>query len=64
MSFDQNQPDGPIIHLEKKTTKVNVAVVIGVLAFFVAALAIGFWAWDRDGRNNAEPVPAEKLPGP
>ncbi len=64
MAFDQNQPAGPIVHLEKKTTKVNVAVVIGVLAFFVAALAIALWVWDRYGRNNSEPVPHEQLRKP
>ncbi len=64
MAFDRNQSTGPVVDLEKKTTKVNVSIIVGVLAFLLIALALGFWAWDRNGRNNAEPVPQERASKP
>jgi hypothetical protein len=44
MGFDQNDP-GPLVKPAKKTTKVNISLIVGVLLFFVfGGLAI---AWMR-----------------
>lgn len=42
MSFDQNS-DLPLIQPHKRTTKVNFAIVVGVLLFFVITGAVLFW---------------------
>jgi hypothetical protein len=44
MGFDQND-SGPLVKPAKKTTKVNISLIVGVLLFFVfGGLAI---AWMR-----------------
>lgn len=44
MGFDQNDPR-PIVQTAKKTTKVNISLVIGVVIFFtIGCVAI---AWMR-----------------
>lgn len=35
MGFDQNQP-GPVVNVHKRTTKVNIWIVVGVLLFLTA----------------------------
>jgi len=43
MGFDQND-QRPIINVHKKTTKVNLWMVVGVLAFFVVG-GIAIWIY-------------------
>ena len=45
MGFDQND-QRPIINVHKKTTKVNLWMVAGVLAFLVAG-GIAVWAYSN-----------------
>ena len=35
MGFDKNSPQ-PLVQPQKKTTKVNISMIIGILLFFVA----------------------------
>ncbi len=42
MGFDPQTGDKPLMEVHKKTTKVNLAVVIGVVLFFVIAAAVMF----------------------
>lgn len=42
MGFDKND-DRPIIKPERKTTKVNILMVVGVLIFFVICGAAIAW---------------------
>lgn len=42
MSFDQNS-DLPIVNLHKRTTKVNLSMIIAVIAFFIITAAVIFW---------------------
>jgi hypothetical protein len=42
MGFDQHDPR-PIIQPAKKTTKVNISMVAGVLIFFVLGIAAILW---------------------
>ncbi|HEX2100179.1 MAG TPA: hypothetical protein VHF69_05935 [Candidatus Synoicihabitans sp.] len=41
MGFDDQTQGQPLVQTHKKTTKVNIAMVIGVLIFFVIAVAVG-----------------------
>ncbi len=43
MGFDQNDPR-PIMNVHKKTTKVNLWMVAGVVVFFVAG-GIAVWLY-------------------
>ena len=36
MGFDKNTEGKPIVQLEKRTTKVNLAMVAAVVLFFIA----------------------------
>jgi hypothetical protein len=40
MGFDPETEDKPLVDVKKRTTKVNLAVVIGVLVFFVIAATV------------------------
>ena len=39
MGFDQNQP-GPIVNVHKRTTKVNLWMVVAVLVFLAAGTVL------------------------
>ena len=39
MGFDQNQP-GPIVNVHKRTTKVNLWMVVAVLVFLVVGAGL------------------------
>lgn len=43
MGFDQNDPR-PIVNVRKKTTQVNVWMVIALVMFFVAG-ALAIWIY-------------------
>lgn len=60
MAFDQDQSSGPVVHLEKRTTKVNVTVIVGVILFIAAALVIAVLAMGMHDRGGTEPVPPEQ----
>ena len=42
MGFDQDDPR-PIIQPAKRTTKVNISLVVGVIIFFIIGLAAIIW---------------------
>ena len=43
MGFDKNTEGKPVVQFEKRTTKVNIAMIVGVVLFFIFG-AIGM-AW-------------------
>ncbi|HEX2900721.1 MAG TPA: hypothetical protein VHS96_13445 [Bacteroidia bacterium] len=45
MGFDQNDPS-PIVNVHKRTTKVNLWMVVGVVAFFIIG-GLGIWLYTR-----------------
>jgi hypothetical protein len=49
MGFDQNDPR-PIINVHKRTTKVNLWMVVGVLFFFIVG---GLAVWVFVQRHGA-----------
>jgi len=54
MGFDQDNTRPIIVTTEKRTTKVNIGIVVGVLLFlFMGAFAMG-WIW----LHAPEPAPA------
>ncbi len=61
MGFDQNE-DQPIIQPRKKTTKVNLAMVAGVLVFFIITVALlwVFSAREPDPALQDDPAPVER----
>jgi len=60
MGFDQDS-DLPIIQPQKRTTKVNFAMVASILIFFFATAAVAFWIW-RNSDESAAPEPALLAP--
>lgn len=48
MGFDQHDPR-PIIQPEKKTTKVNISLVAGVVLFFAIGIAAIIWFKSNHG---------------
>lgn len=42
MGFDKNNPNEPIVHVERRATQVNIWVIIGVLVMILAA---GIYMW-------------------
>ncbi len=43
MSIDKEGTGMPEIDVHRRTTKVNLATIVGVLIFFVIAAAVIFW---------------------
>lgn len=52
MGFDQNDPKPATLTTHKKTTKVNIGVVIGVLLFFAVAAAVWLWVGFNQRENS------------
>jgi hypothetical protein len=48
MGFDKNDPT-PVVQFSKRTTKVNLSMILAVLAFFVIAGAAILWIHERYG---------------
>jgi hypothetical protein len=42
MGFDKNDPR-PIVQPAKRTTKVNISLIVGVLIFFIVGAAAIVW---------------------
>jgi hypothetical protein len=58
MGLDKNDPTPPV-NFKKRTTKVNVAIVISVLLFFVIAgvVVIALFQEPEKSRTEAVPLP-------
>ena len=35
MGFDKNSEGKPVVQVEKRTTKVNISMIVGVVLFFI-----------------------------
>jgi hypothetical protein len=44
MGFDQNS-NQPVVQMQKRTTKVNVGIIVGVIVFLVVGAAAVMWFW-------------------
>jgi hypothetical protein len=50
MSIDKESNGVPEVNLHKRTTKVNLSVIVGVVIFFViGGLAMWWWVTQRGG---------------
>jgi hypothetical protein len=56
MGIDKESTGIPETNVSHKTTQVNMSLVIGVLLFFVIAIAIGVWASHRNGASSTPPA--------
>jgi len=43
MSIDKNSSGLPEVNIHKRTTKVNLGVIVGVLVFLVITISMVFW---------------------
>jgi hypothetical protein len=48
MSIDKNSNGFPEVNLEKKTTQVNVWMVVAVVCFLLGGTALAYWASHRN----------------
>jgi len=59
MAFDKNTEGQSVVQVEKRTTKVNIAMVVGVALFFVFC-AIGMaWMHRRTPGHGGNIQPSE-----
>ena len=54
MAFEPQTANQPLIDVHKRTTKVNLVVAIGVVAFLLAGICVIVWASKKEARG--EPV--------
>jgi hypothetical protein len=59
MGLDKDDPRPPVA-LHKRTTKVNIWMVVAILAFFVVAGLVTWALWQDPESSTTEAVP---LPG-
>ena len=52
MGFEPQTADQPLVNVQKRTTKVNIAVAIGVVLFLIIGLAYSVWAYNRHGPDQ------------
>lgn len=45
MAIDKESTGMPEMNVRKRTTKVNIAMVIGVVVFFAITFSILWWFW-------------------
>jgi hypothetical protein len=48
MSIEKESSGLPEVNVHKRTTKVNLGIVIGVGAFFAAMAGVVWWFWSRN----------------
>lgn len=57
MSFDENPPSpSHVVNPEKKTTKVNMGVVAGVIVFLMIAVGALIWVMKDPPQSPPTPV--------
>jgi hypothetical protein len=56
MGLDKDDPTPPV-DFKKRTTKVNIAVVVSVLLFFVIAGVVVFALFQEPEKSRTEAVP-------
>lgn len=59
MGLDKDDPRPPV-DLSKRTTKVNIWMVVGILVFFAIAGIVTWALWENPSSSTTEAVP---LPG-
>jgi len=47
MGFDKNSEGQPVVQVEKRTTKVNISMIVGVVLFFILGATGMVWLHHR-----------------
>ena len=58
MGFEPQTAGQPLVNPRKRTTKVNFAVAIAVVAFLVIGICSAFWASRHTGKSGPAEPPA------
>jgi len=45
MSIEQGSSGVPEINVQRKSTKVNLSIVVGLVLFFLVTFAVVWWFW-------------------
>jgi hypothetical protein len=45
MSIEKDSTGLPEVNVHKRTTKVNLSMIVGIVIFFVAMGAVLWWFW-------------------
>jgi len=61
MGFDKNDT-GPIVVVRKKTTKVNIGIVVAVLVFFGIAALLFQYTQNRAPTTSGETTTEQRTP--
>ena len=61
MGFDQNSAGQPLVNVHKKTTQVNLWMVVGVAVFFIISAMAMVWLRNRHGPDQPH-IPEQKAP--
>lgn len=48
MSLEKNSTGMPEVNVHKRTTQVNLSIIVGVVIFFAAMGGVVFWLWGSD----------------
>jgi len=62
MGFDDNSAGQPLVNVHKKTTQVNLWMVVGVIVFFVVSASVLFSVSRRHGPDESNPPEAQATP--
>jgi hypothetical protein len=64
MGFDPNSAGQPIINVHKKTTQVNLWMVVGVAVFFIISAIVLFSLSRRHGPDEHPNTPEQQATTP
>jgi hypothetical protein len=48
MSIEKESSGVPEVNVHRRTTKVNIGIVVGVALFFAAMFGLLLWFWSRE----------------
>lgn len=64
MGFDQNSAGQPLVNVHKKTTQVNLWMVVGVAVFFLVSAVAVVKLSRRHGPDDHPNTPEQTTPQP
>ena len=60
MGFDADSAGQPIVNVHKKTTQVNLWMVVGVVVFFLISAGVVVWLSQRHTTDERPNAPEER----
>lgn len=64
MSIDKNSSGLPEVNLARRTTKVNVWMVVGILLFLGGAAVLAYSHWRKSAASKSAPAAASPAEPP